>query len=154
MHYYTEEAMRDLREAFEAHVFRWPGVVSTKMFGCPCYRARGVLFAFLVTGALVLTRLPLAEARGLVRDRGAGPFAAGGKRVGAWLRVPVRGGDLHSLLPFARISYEAAIRGPRPSRTRRPATPSRDTGRTPPGTGRSARAAPAARRRSTATPTT
>ena len=43
---YSEYARAYLRRAFEGHVLEWPQVTTKKMFGCPCYQAKGKLFAF------------------------------------------------------------------------------------------------------------
>ena len=41
--------MKDLKSSFDEEVLGWPGVGPNKRFGCPCYEAKGQLFAFLVT---------------------------------------------------------------------------------------------------------
>lgn len=109
MRYYSEEPMKFLRTELEGQLLCWPGVTAKTMFGCPCYLAHGVLFAFLVTGGVVMTRLPTADADELIRRRGARPFEAGKRTVRAWHGVPVRSGDLDAVLPFVRRNYEATL---------------------------------------------
>ncbi len=135
MRYYSEQTMKLLRTGLERQVLCWPGVTAKTMFGCPCYLARGVLFAFLVTGGVVMTQLPTADADELVRRRGAGPFEAGRRLVRAWIRVPVRSGDLDAVLRFVRRSYEATLHpGAQPGsgRTLQAAPSIRKTTRTKP----------------------
>jgi len=57
MKYYDESMMRELGESLEAVVLGWPGVTTKKLFGCPCYLVDKSMFALLVTGGVVLTRL-------------------------------------------------------------------------------------------------
>ena len=112
MRYYSEEKMKDLRSAFDGQVLGWPGVTTKKMFGCPCYRVGGKLFAFLVTNGVVITCLPDRDRNRLARTCAITAFEAGGKRVRAWAKVPVRGPrDLTAILPFVRSSYQAAREG-------------------------------------------
>lgn len=57
MKYYSEAETKDLRFALEKEILSWPQVSTKKMFGCPCYKVRGSLFAFLVTKGIVITHL-------------------------------------------------------------------------------------------------
>lgn len=109
MRYYDEAGMQAVRAALEREVLQWPGVTAHRMFGCPCYQARGKLFAFLVTGQLVLTRLP-ADLRGRIGKKfDAAPFQAGKKRVAAWLQIRCESaGALAELRRFVRLSFNAA----------------------------------------------
>ena len=111
MKYYVEEDTKELRSAFEEMVLQWPQVSTKKMFGCPCYQANGRLFAFLVTNGIVITKLDQADRGRLSRQYQASFFQAGKKIVRNWVRLSIRDkGDLDHIMPFARKSYESALR--------------------------------------------
>ena len=57
MKYYDEEKMHDIRLKIDKEVLSWSNVTTKKMFGCPCYKYKDKLFAFLVTEGVVLTKL-------------------------------------------------------------------------------------------------
>ena len=116
MHYYREEYSRHLRCALEEIVLEWSEVDPTVMFGCPCFRANGELFSFLVTNGLVLTHLPVDIRRSVLKESGTRPFRAPQRVVPGWVQLKIRGqSDLRRLLPLIRVSYEAALeQGPRP----------------------------------------
>jgi len=102
--------MRPVRTALEDEVLRWPGVRAKTMFGCPSYQANGILFAFLVSKGVVITRLDDASRSRLSAELHAAPFKAGQRTVRAYLEVPVeRGEDIGPVLPFVRKSYEGAL---------------------------------------------
>lgn len=113
MRLYTAERMDPLREALEADVLLFPDVEGRKMMGCPCYLARGKMFATLMDDAIVLTRLDEEDRARLEAERGAGPFTHGQRVMARWVKVPfLREGDLADILPFVRRSYEAAVAEP------------------------------------------
>ena len=56
MQYYNEEKMKNLRLKLEKEILSWPNVTTKKMYGCPCYKYKEKLFAFLVTDGVVLTK--------------------------------------------------------------------------------------------------
>ena len=102
--------MKDTRLAFEAKILTWPHVTLKKMFGCPCYQADGRLFAFLVTGGVVITQLSEADREMLSKQYRTAPFQAGKKIVQNWLRVSIddkRG--LDRIIPFVRKSYTSSL---------------------------------------------
>ena len=112
MKYYDETEMAETREALEAALADWPGVTRTRMFGCPCYKADEHLFAFLVTGGLVLTRLTKTEKDAVLKRFKGVPFRAGPKSVPGWPQLPVpRPADLKRYLPLVRKSYTTALAG-------------------------------------------
>lgn len=112
MKYYDETVMSDYREALEALVGAWPGVTLKRMFGCPCYKANERLFAFLVTGGLVLTRLARTEKDAALKRFKGKPFRAGAKSVPGWPQLPLAGpADLKRYRPLLRKSYDAAFAG-------------------------------------------
>jgi len=114
MKYYSEEETGDLRLALEKRILRWRGVGTKQMFGCPCYQANSDLFAFLVTGGIVVTCLSEADRATLSRWPGTGVFQAGKKTVRHWVRIPIRdSADLDQVMPFVRRSYQAALQAQR-----------------------------------------
>ncbi len=113
---YDDAAMRYFREAFEDAILRLPGVTPRKMFGSPCYMAAEALFAFLVTGGVVLTRLSEETRRRLVGGEAAGVsakvFISGTKPMKNWLEIAIEGDDVQdAILALARESYENALAG-------------------------------------------
>ena len=89
MKYYSEDEMRDIRAAFEETILSWPNVSTKKMFGCPCYKADNKLFAFLVTGGVVITKLSESDQETLSNLFETTPFQAGKKSVKQWSRVSI-----------------------------------------------------------------
>jgi len=111
MRYYREAETKKLRTAFEGEVLNWPEVTTKKMFGCPCYQARGKLFAFLVTHGIVITQLAGPDREALSKRYPTSAFRAGKKTVPRWVRLSLKKSrDLDGLIPFVRKSYEAARR--------------------------------------------
>ena len=53
MKYYDEDKMREIRDALEKEIMRWPGVTAKQMMGCLCYFRGKKFFTFLVTKAIV-----------------------------------------------------------------------------------------------------
>ena len=112
MQYFDETTGAGLRAAFDDLVGGWEEEVTTvTMFGCPCYRANGKVFAVLTTDAVALTRLPEDVRAALEAERETGPFDANGRAVKKWVQVPVDGADLEALERYVRASYEAAADG-------------------------------------------
>jgi len=108
--YYDETKMAGIREAVDAVLTKWPKVTRTLMFGCPCYKAGGRLFAFLVTGGIVLTRLS-PEDRAMAGSRfKAKPFNTGTRAMGGWPQLPLaRAPRLKGYLLLVRRSYNSAL---------------------------------------------
>ena len=110
MKLYSEETMKAVRSAFEHKVLGWPDVGPNKRFGCPCYEAKGKLFAFLVTRGVVVTQLPEADRDRLAREGTASSFAPGGRTIRSWMTLPISvEGELARILPIVRSSYRAAL---------------------------------------------
>ena len=97
-----------LREAFDDLVGEWEGLSTVTMFGCPCYRAGGKVFAALTTDAVVLTRLPDDVRADLQAERETEPFDVEGRSTKKWVQVPVDGAGIEEIEPYIRASYEAA----------------------------------------------
>ena len=114
MKYYSEEKMKELRMALEDNVLSWPHVAATKMFGCPCYRAKGTIFAFLFMDSIVITRLSEKERESISRQRRTMPFEAANRKIPHWLRIPMEGPrELGKVMPFVKKSYGAALKKPK-----------------------------------------
>lgn len=111
MKYYDEEEMHPIRTELEEEILSWEGVGTKKMFGCPCYMAGGKLFAFIVTGGVVITQCSEDDRTALSKRYETSPFSAGRKIVHKWVKVPVKSGsDVNMILPFVRKSYKLADR--------------------------------------------
>ena len=110
MKYYSEEDTKSLRLALEEKILSWKGVSTKKMFGCPCYQAKGKLFVFLVTKGIVITQLQPADREKLSSLYETSFFKAGKKIVPKWLKIPlVDKEDLEGLMPFIRRSYRESL---------------------------------------------
>lgn len=92
MKYYSEEQAKDLRTGFEDRVLGWPQVTKNKQFGCPCYEAKGKLFAFLVTDGVVLTQLLEGDREALRAKHRAAAFGSEGRKIQKWVQVPAGAG--------------------------------------------------------------
>lgn len=112
MQYFDEQTGVALRDAFDDMVGGWEEDVSTvTMFGCPCYRANGKVFAVLATGGVALTRLPDDVRADLEAKRETEPFDANGRTTRKWVQVPTDGSDLDGIERYVRASYDAAVAG-------------------------------------------
>src|SRR3972149_11589530 len=87
--FYRDATMRASREALEATVLAWPGVARKEMMGCLVYFRGKRFFAFLVTGGLVITKLPDADRAALAKRRGAKPLAMSGRAAPKWGQPPL-----------------------------------------------------------------
>jgi hypothetical protein len=106
---YTDEASGEIRAALEDVVLGWPGVTSAKMFGCPSYRANGVMFAVLTDEGLVITKLSEAEREGAARDLGAEVFVGHGREIPGWRRIALGEPEtLDDVWPYLSAAFENA----------------------------------------------
>jgi len=106
MQYYSEEKMRNLRLRIEEEVLNWPNVTTKKMYGCPCYKNNEKLFAFLVTGGVVLTKVSEQERTRLSKKSEIKPFQAGKRTMNKWPQIPVdETTDLERIISFIKTSY-------------------------------------------------
>ena len=111
MKYYSEEETKDLRLAFEDKVLTWPSIGTRKMYGCPCYKAQGKLFAFLVTKGLVITCLSETDREKLSHQYQTSPFQAGRITIQGWVRIPIQDKrEVESVMPYVKRSYRAALK--------------------------------------------
>ncbi len=110
MQYYLEDEAKALREAFEKVVLQWPKVTTRKMFGCPAYVADGRLFAFLVTGGVVITQVRLKDRQALAEDNETEPFTAGERVIERWTQVSVDDPKaMGRIIAYVRKSYQTAL---------------------------------------------
>lgn len=110
MKYCSEEDTRDLRLSLEREILGWSDVTTKKMFGCPCYEAKGRLFVFLVTKGIAITQLQPADREKLATQYETSFFQAEKKNVTKWVKLPIRNNkELDSIMPFIRKSYEEAL---------------------------------------------
>ena len=109
MKWYVEEETKELREAFEKEILKWPQVDYKKMFGCPCYLANGKMFAGLVTKGIIITKLNDLEKEELKKLREIRPFVASDKIIKSWVHVDLEPKDLKEIMPYVKKSYDRAI---------------------------------------------
>lgn len=111
MKYYDEDKMREIREALEKEIMRWPRVTAKQMMGCLCYFRGRKFFAFLVTKGIVITKLSQNGRATLLEQMHGKAFEMAGRTAKTWIRVPLKKReDLQLILPFVKKSYEAASR--------------------------------------------
>jgi predicted DNA-binding protein (MmcQ/YjbR family) len=107
MKYFDEAKMHDVRIKLEKSILSWENVTTRKMFGCPCYKTKDKLFAFIVTGGVVLTALKEDDRNALSKKFNTSPFVAGKKIVLKWVTIPVKNShDIKKVLPYIKKSYQ------------------------------------------------
>ena len=107
--WYIEEETKELKESFEKVIIEWPQVTFKKMFGCPCYLAKGKMFAGMVTKGIVITKLSSLEREELEKIRATKPFVVGDKIIRSWVNVDLEPKDLGVIMPFVKKSYKRVI---------------------------------------------
>jgi len=76
------------------------------MYGCPCYKYKEKLFAFLVTDGVVLTKASEQEKIKLSKEFKIKPFQAATRTMKGWPQIPVdETSDLEKIFPFIKNSY-------------------------------------------------
>ncbi|MBN1280018.1 MAG: hypothetical protein JXA00_00040 [Candidatus Thermoplasmatota archaeon] len=106
MQYYNEEKMKTVRERLEQEILRWPDVTTKKMYGCPCYKHKDKLFAFLVTDGVVLTKADEHDKQRLSKEFEIRPFQASTRTMKGWPQIPVNEtSDIQKIIPFIQNSY-------------------------------------------------
>lgn len=109
MQYYNEEKMHNIRLNIEKEILTWPDVSTKKMYGCPCYKYKEKLFAFLVTDGVVLTKVSEQDKGVLSKEFTSKPFQAATRTMKNWLQIPVDDtSKLKKILPFIKKSYNQA----------------------------------------------
>jgi hypothetical protein len=102
--------MKEVREVLESEVLHKPGVTTKHMFGCPSYKVKEILFGFLVTDGLVLTKLSDEERVNALQIPGAAFFEHKGRVVKKWVRIPLKGPEAFpDSLAWLWKSYEHAL---------------------------------------------
>jgi len=106
MQYYNEEKMKNFRLKIEKEIFNWPGVTTKKMYGCPCYKYKHKLFAFLVTDGVVLTKTSEQDKVDLSEKFKIKPFQAATRTMKNWPQIPLNEkSDYTKIVSFIKNSY-------------------------------------------------
>ncbi len=106
MQYYNEEKMKNFRLRIEKEILNWPDVTTKKMYGCPCYKYKDKLFAFLVTDGVVLTKTSEQDKMKLSKEFTIKPFQASTRTMKGWPQIPVdETSDLDKIISFIKNSY-------------------------------------------------
>ena len=106
MQYYNEEKMKNIKLRIEKEVLSWPDVTNKKMYGCPCYKYKDKLFAFMVTDGVVLTKTSEKDKIKLSQEFTIKPFQAGTRTMKGWPQIPIdEKSDLEKILTFIKNSY-------------------------------------------------
>ena len=104
--YYNEEKMKNLRLRIEKEILIWPNVTTKKMYGCPCYKYKEKLFAFMVTDGVVLTKASEQDKMKLSKEFSIKPFQAATRTMKGWPQIAVdETSDLKRIIPFIKNSY-------------------------------------------------
>jgi predicted DNA-binding protein (MmcQ/YjbR family) len=110
MQYYNEEKMQSFRLKIEKEILSWPNVTTKKMYGCPCYKYKEKLFAFLVTDGVVLTKATEQDKIKLSKEFKIKPFQASTRTMRNWPQIPVdEKSDLEKIIPFIKNSYNQSM---------------------------------------------
>jgi hypothetical protein len=105
MQYYNAEKMQSIRLRIEKEILSWPHVTTKKMYGCPCYKFKEKLFAFLVTDGVVLTKASEQDKIKLSKEFQIKPFQAATRTMKGWPQIPVNeSSDLEKIIPFIKNS--------------------------------------------------
>lgn len=107
MKYFDTEKMREIRDELDKEILKWPGVSSREMMGCLCYLHGRSMLAFLVTDAIIISKLSEQEEADLSKLNKKVSFKMGSKtfRKPAWeLKTRENG---RTILPFLQKSYKA-----------------------------------------------
>ena len=106
MQYYNEEKMQKLRLKLEKEILNWPYVTTKKMYGCPCYKFKKKLFAFLVTDGIVLTKINEQDKIKLSKEFKIKPFQAANRIMKNWPQIPFdETSNIEKIIPFLKNSY-------------------------------------------------
>jgi TfoX/Sxy family transcriptional regulator of competence genes len=109
MPYYSESESKELREGFEEIVLPWPDVTKKMMFGSPSYARGGTIFAMLVNGGIILTRLDEDRKAVLLNEPDAEYFVGHGRVIKKWIHIRIRDiADIGRYTPFIEASYRSA----------------------------------------------
>ena len=107
MKYYIAEETVGLKAALDREIFSWEGVEERKMMGCPSYLVGRKMFALVVTGGIVITKLDEESKKALSGVHEWKPFEAH-RTIKKWAHLVLESQDVPSIISFIRKSYEAA----------------------------------------------
>ena len=106
MQYYNEEKMKNFRLKIEKEILNWSETTTKKMYGCPCYKYKEKLFAFLVTDGIVLTKASEHDKILLSKEFKIKFFQAATRTMKGWPQIPVdEKSDLEKIIQFIKNSY-------------------------------------------------
>jgi len=106
MQYYNEEKMQNIRLKIEKEILSWPDVTTKKMYGCPCYKYKNKLFAFLVIDGVVLTKTNEQDKIKLSKYFQIKPFQTATRTMNNWPQIPLNEkSDFKKIIPFIKKSY-------------------------------------------------
>ena len=106
MQYYNKEKMKNFRLKIEKEILNWPEITTKKMYGCPCYKYKEKLFAFLVTDGVVLTKASEHDKILLSKEFKIKSFQAATRTMKGWPQMPVdEKSDLEKIIQFIKNSY-------------------------------------------------
>ncbi|MCX6664281.1 MAG: hypothetical protein NTZ75_08560 [Euryarchaeota archaeon] len=98
--------MKNFRLRMEKEILNLPNVTTKKMYGCPCYKYKDKLFAFLVTDGVVLTKSSEQDKIKLSKEFTIKPFQASTRTMKGWPQIPVdETSDLDKIILFIKNSY-------------------------------------------------
>ena len=102
--------MHDFRLRLEKEILSWPGATTKKMYGCPCYKYKDKLFAFMVTDGVVLVKVNEVDRNKLSTEFEMKPFQAGEKRtMSLWPQIRIEKiADLERILPYIKNCYTSS----------------------------------------------
>ena len=99
--------MNNLRLRIEKEVLSWPDVTTKKMYGCPCYKYKKKLFAFMVTDGVVLTKASEQNKVKLSKEFSVKPFQAATRTMKNWPQIFIdETSDIQKIIPFIKNSYK------------------------------------------------
>jgi hypothetical protein len=99
-----------IQAALEGLILGWPDVTSSRMFGSPAYRAKGVLFAMIGGKGLILTKLEPDQRLTAAERYGARAFVGRRKEVPGWTEFSVEDGEgIEPISSLVRDAYENAL---------------------------------------------
>ena len=107
MKYYIEEETVDLKAAQDKEILSWDGVEERKMMGCPSYLVGRKMFALVVTGGIVITKLDDLQKEALSNVHQWEPFNAH-RTIKKWAHLKLESSLVENILPFVKMSYVTA----------------------------------------------
>lgn len=108
MKYYIAEETVCLKAALDREVLSWEGMEERKMMGCPSYLVGRKMFALVVTGGIVITKLDEAQKEALTAVHQWEPFCAH-RTIKKWVHLKVDPDNLPSIVPFIKDCYLSAL---------------------------------------------